>query len=357
MRWRRTFLVLIVIPIVGAPFFLSLREPAVPRVEIALANVPAQPSRIVAAPGFVEPASEVLAISASAPGRLLYMKVGEGDAVTSGEVIAEIENGDLRAQLSVAEADLEARQAELARLEAGAREQERRQAEAALQEATAASSLARLVFNRQNSLRDSGAVSRETIDRLRADLQAADARRELTAEKLSLIEAPPRSEDVAIAEARVADAQARVAEAKALIEKTIVRSPINGVVLRRYEQAGEMVSIQPPTLIAQVGDLSHLRVRAQIDESDVGRVAVGQKVWITADAYGDRQFRGTVVRVGDIMGKKNFRTDEPGERMDTKVLEVLIDLEQGVQMPVGLRVDVLFDHAVSRIGDAVTGNG
>jgi HlyD family secretion protein len=353
MRWRRTFLVLIVTPIFGAPLFLSMREPPVPRVEIALANVPAQPSRLVAAPGFVEPASEVRAISASAPGRLLYMKVGEGDMVTAGEIIAEIENGDLRAQLAAAEANLKVRQNELARLEAGARAQERGEAEAALREATATASLAKIVFDRQNSLRNSGAVSQEAIDRLRADRQAADARRTLLAEKLSLVEAPPRPEDVEIAEARIADAQAGIAETKALIEKTIVRSPIDGVVLRRYKHAGEMVSIQPPTLIAEVGDITKLRVRAEVDEADVGRVFQGQDASITADAYSDRSFHGKVSRVSEIMGPKDFRTDQPGERMDTKVLETLIDLEPGVQLPVGLRVDVLFQ---SRAEGQLTGS-
>jgi HlyD family secretion protein len=68
-------------------------------------------------------------------------------------------------------------------------------------------------------------------------------------------------------------------------------------------------------------------------------VTAGQQAWVTADAYGDRRFAGTVLRVGEVLGRKNIRTDEPGERVDTKVLETLIDLEPGTRLPVGLRVD------------------
>lgn len=346
MSWRKPSFAMLLVASFAAGLFLFVpaQDAAGPRVVVALAAVPDHPSHLVAAPGFVEPASETYVISASAFGRLITMKAEEGAKVAAGEVIAEIENSDLQSQLRIAEAELKVRDSELARLQAGARDQERSQAAAALREADATSSLARTELTRQTSLVGGGAVSQATLDRARSDFAAADARRALLAEKLSLIQAPPRSEDVAIAEARVEDAQAHIAEAKALIEKTMIRSPIDGVLLRRYARVGEMMSLQPPTLIAEIGDVSRLRVRAHVDEADVGRVAVGQEVWITADAYPNRRFRGRVAQVGDIMGDKRFRTDRPGERLDTKVLEALIDLEPRVKMPVGLRVDVLFDE-------------
>ena len=59
---------------------------------------------------------------------------------------------------------------------------------------------------------------------------------------------------------------------------------------------------------------------------------------MTADAFGGRRFTGTVVRIGQVLGKKNVRTDEPTERVDTKVLETLIELQDGHELPLGLRV-------------------
>ncbi|HUI24498.1 MAG TPA: biotin/lipoyl-binding protein, partial [Candidatus Kryptonia bacterium] len=167
-------------------------------VAAASADAPAADARVVAAPGFVEPVSETVAISASGFGRLRVVNVGEGDHVSAGEVIAEIENDDLRAQLASAAADLTQRESELARLQAGARDQERREAEDALHEADVAVWFARLEFGRQSALGEK-AVSRAAVDKARADLQTAEARWAALSEKVSLIEAPPRPEDVAIA--------------------------------------------------------------------------------------------------------------------------------------------------------------
>jgi HlyD family secretion protein len=76
-----------------------------------------------------------------------------------------------------------------------------------------------------------------------------------------------------------------------------------------------------------------------VDESDVARVRDGQRAYVTAAAYRGQKFWCKVVRVGQVLGRKNFRTNEPSERVDTKILEVLIEMEGRPQLPVGLRVD------------------
>jgi HlyD family secretion protein len=157
--------------------------------------------------------------------------------------------------------------------------------------------------------------------------------------------APPRSEDVAIAQANLDGARAHLAETKAQLEKTIVRAPIDGVILKLYHRAGETVSNLPPTPIATVGDTSHLRIRADIDEADVAEVSLGQTVWVTADAFPGKRFRGSVEQIGVQLGRKNFRNDNPDERVDTKILEVMIGLEPGAQLPIGLPVDIKADAA------------
>jgi len=300
------------------------------------------PERVVAsAPGRVEPVSEERDLSATAIGRLVFV-AEEGKPVAAGEIVAEIDNADLQAQLAAAEARIDMRASELERLINGAREEVRREAQAAVAEAEANVQLAQAVLQRRRPLAASGAASLETLDHARADYDSAVARRWRLAEELALLNAPPRPEDVAIAKANLAVARGDADALRAAIEKTRLRSPVDGVVLRRYRAAGETMSIQPATLIATVGDISHLRVRADVDEADVARVAVGQKVWVTADAFGDRNFPGSVVTVGKRLGRKEIRTDEPTEKLDTKVLQVVIDLEGSPEIPVGLRVDVFF---------------
>ena len=160
--------------------------------------------------------------------------------------------------------------------------------------------------------------SQISLDQAHADLDAAQARRDLMAQRLALINAPPRAEDVAIASANVALAEADAAALAAQIEKTRLRSPIDGVLLRRYKSLGETVSFEPPTLVATIGDISRLRVRAEVDEADVARIAVGQEVTVTADAYAGRSFAGRVARVGLMLGPKQVRTGAAAERVDSK---------------------------------------
>src|SRR5262249_14170129 len=132
--------------------------------------------------------------------------------------------------------------------------------------------------------------------------------------------------------------QARLDEARATYEKTFVRAPISGIVLRKHRKPGESVSTQFDSPIVTLADRSVVRVRVDVDETDIGRVAIGQGAYVTADAFGDRHFSGRIVRIGQILGKKNVRTDEPTERIDQKVLETLVDLDDGRELPIGLRV-------------------
>jgi HlyD family secretion protein len=300
--------------------------------------------RLVAAGGLVEPASEARELAAPVVGRIVQMNFEEGDRVVAGDVIAQIENDDLKAQLAGAGAALIARENELLRLKTGAREQEISAARAELHEAEAVAAMALSAFERRTALEMKGIVSQEALDQARTDRDTAEARRALMAQRLSLLVSPPRPEDVAIAQSNLDAARAHLADIAAQIEKTILRSPIDGVVLKLYRRAGETVSNLPPTPIATVGDISRLRVRADIDETDVAQIALGQTVWITADAFRDKRFRGTVAQIGFQLGRKNFRNENPEERVDTKILEAMIDLEPGVKLPIGLPVDIKTDE-------------
>lgn len=312
------------------------------------------PMRLVAAAGLVEPASELRQLAATVVGRIVKMDIDEGGQVAAGDVIAEIENDDLKAQLAGAQAGVAARASELTRLKAGAREQEIAAAKAELREAEATAANALSSFERRAALGVRQIVSTEVVEQARADRDIAEARRDLLAQRLALLVAPPRSEDVVIAQANWDAARAHQAEIAAAIEKTIVRSPIDGVILKLYRRAGETVSNLPPTPIAIVGDTSRLRVRADIDEADVADIASGQTVWVTADAFRGQRFRGTVGQIGIQLGRKNFRSDNPEERLDTKIFEVMIDLEPGVQLPVGLPVDIKADETqkVTKLSEA-----
>jgi HlyD family secretion protein len=299
--------------------------------------------RAVVAPGRVEPVSEEIAIGTELDGKLSSVPVEEGQTVRRGQVIATLVNGDFTARVQLAEAQVAERKAELERLRNGARTQERQEANAVAGEARAVLEQARSERDRRKYLLDRGAISRSEYELAEREFNVAKARVDATAERASLVSADTRMEEIHRAEAEVAAAEARWAEARAALAKTVILSPIHGVVLRKHKRAGESVSTQMSGSILVLGDISRLRVRVDVDETDVARIGLGQKVTLKAPAYGERTFHGTVIRIGSILGRKNMRTDEPTERVDTKVLETLVELDPGTPLPVGLRVDAYIE--------------
>jgi ABC exporter DevB family membrane fusion protein len=296
---------------------------------------------LVSGPGRIEPVSEDIQVSAEIAGRLKSVEVEEGDRVRRGQVLAVLNNDDYRAQVASAAATLCAREADLRKVQNGARTEERQETLAAVNEAQAVMENARLQMERRQRLNRDGVVSREEAENYEREYKVAKARYDAAAQHFALIDDPSREEDVARAQADVALVNANLDEARARYQKTFVRSPIDGVVLRKHHRPGESVTVSSssPDPIVTLGDTCVVRVRMDVDEDDVARIGPGDRAYVTADAFGTRKFWGHVVRVGEEMGPKNVRTDEPTERVDKKILETLIQLDDGRQLPIGLRMD------------------
>jgi HlyD family secretion protein len=301
-------------------------------------------SPYVVAAGRIEPASEEIKIGSELDGKLAQVLVEEGDKVRRGQALAVLVNGDYAARVAIAKAEIGQREAELERIANGNRGQERRESVALVREAEAVLANAKIERDRRQALLTRGAISRTEFDSADREFHVAQARLAAVEERASLTDEGFRVEDRKRAEAELERSRAQLAEAEAMLAKTYIRSPIDGVVLRRKLRSGESVQAGAGDPVVVLGDISRLRVRADVDETDVSRIAVGQSVHVTAEAYGDKKFTGKVVRIGEILGRKNVRTDEPAERVDTKILETLIELDPGQQIPLGLRVDT-FIHA------------
>jgi HlyD family secretion protein len=295
--------------------------------------------RIAAAPGVVEPNSKEREIAAQVVGVLKEIKVEENDQVTAGQVIAIVDNAEQSARLASAQAQLALRQAELDRLIHGARPEEMREARAALAEAESSFKFARHDYDRRAPLAKKGVSAPAVLDQAKAHLDASEARRNVVAEKLAQLEAGARVEDVDAARARLKLAEADVTLATAMLDKTYIRSPVAGTVLRRSREVGETVTNVPPTTVAIVGDLHGLKVRAEVDETDIGKVATGQRVEVVSDAFPGKKFNGKVSWVSFRMGAKAVQSGRPADRVDTKVLQVLVVLDDDAKLPIGLRVD------------------
>lgn len=296
---------------------------------------------MIAGPGRVEPASEDIKIGSELSGRLKAVYVEEGDAIRHGQVLAELENADYRAQVESARANVIAKQATLRKVVNGARRQERDEAWSSVSEAKAVMENAKAELRRRQELFSAGVVSREELDRYAREADVAQAKYDAAVQQHALVDDHAREEDRSFAEADLKLAEAQLAEAQARYDKTFIHSPIEGSVLRKHHRNGESVSNSStvPDPILTIGDRKTLRVRVDVDETDVSKVNVGQRAYVTADAFGKQKFWGHVVRVGQQLGPKNVRTDEPTEKVDTKILETLVELDPGSPLPDGLRVD------------------
>lgn len=296
---------------------------------------------IVAGAGRVEPSSEDIKLGAELSGKLKIVFVEEGDSVERGQILAELVNGDYQAQVESARAQIAQKEAELRKVVNGARREERHEALSSVHEAEAVMNHARAEMARYQKLFDAGVVSKEESETYAKEYEVAKAKYQANLQRHALIDEDAREEDVAMAQANLKAAQARFDEAQAMRAKTYVRSPIDGIVLRKHHRVGESVSngSTVPDPIFTLGDTRALRVRVDVDEADISKLALGQKAYVTAEAYGNKRFWGHVVRIGQELGRKNVRTDEPTERVDMKILETLIELDNTNDLPVGLRVN------------------
>jgi HlyD family secretion protein len=311
-------------------------------------------SGLVAGPGRVEPVSEDIKLGSELSGKLKSVNVEEGDAIRKGQVLAVLENDDYRADVTSAAAEVQTKQATLRKVLNGARHQERSEALSSVRAAQAVMDNAQSEMDRRQKLFEAGVISREELERYSREYNVAKAQHQEMVERYSLVDDHAREGDIAFAQADVKLAQARLEEAKAKYEKTFIKSPIDGTVLRKHHRNGESVSNSStvPDPVLTIGDKNVLRVRVDVDETDVSKVRVGQKAYVIADAYGKHKFWGRVVQVGEQLGPKNVRTDEPTERVDRKILETLVELDKGATLPMGLRVDAYIEAGSQELAEA-----
>ncbi|MGQ0540639.1 MAG: HlyD family secretion protein [Blastocatellia bacterium] len=321
----------------------------------------------VAAPGIVEAASEEIEVGSEIAGKLKRVLVEEGETVIKGQTIAVIENGDFQTAVDTARAQIQTlkaaqetalarllqTKADRARIANGSRIEERLEARAGYEQTLPNVENSRREFERSAKLHKTGDVSSEELERAETAYENAQKQANTMREKFNVVNADARRDDLARADAaiRFADSQvrefdaqideasARVREAEARLEKSIIRAPIAGVILRKRLKDGESVSPENQTGIVTIADTSALLVRVDLDETDVAKIVENQTAYVTADAYGDKRFSARVAKIGQILGRKNFRTERPTEKVDTKILEVLLELEPNQKLPLGLRVD------------------
>jgi len=289
--------------------------------------------RVVVGLGKLLPEGDVTTIAppfGANDARIAALKVKEGDRVEQGAVLAVLDNeAQLQAALAGARAAVDVRQAGLDQTlsTVGA---SRDEANAALARAQSAAGNAASDLDRTQALRKKGFVSDAVYDQKRA---ASDqAQREVEKAKATLsrytagkVESQP---DVVVAARNLDAAKADLARATQDLEKAYVRAPIAGTVLTVHVRAGE----KPGTKgILNLGNIDRMTVEAEIYQTQIGAVAVGNGVEIKAEAL-PQPLHGTVTRIGLEVGRQVMTDANPAANTDARVVKVYVDLDEASSM-------------------------
>jgi multidrug resistance efflux pump len=296
-----------------------------------------------ASPGRVEGASETTQVGAAADGILKAVYVKEGQFVKRGTLLGEIACDELQASLQTAIAEADGSRQTRTRILRGARDEEKKIAIEKTAAARATFEEAKSRLEMQRALYQREQVSRATFEQAVRDLGVADANLRAAVRTEELLAAPPLQEEKARADADVLAAEGRVRTVQERIGKCSISAPIDGTILRVYARRGESFSTVTPRPLFSLADTSSRHIKAEIDERDVDKVSVGQKVVIQADALDGKRLNGSVVRISAMMGRKSISTGDPADKSDRDILEAVIGLEDNTRsLPIGLRVTVQF---------------
>ncbi len=292
---------------------------------------------LVAGNGVVEPADRETRVAASVAGRIARIAVREGQRVRSGEILAELDGAAERAALAAAEADVSVSEAELARARRGTRAEDLDATRAETEAARARAALSAEVLARTERLAGTGDATGDELSRARrqAEVDAASMR-QADARGRAAVNGT-RREDLQVAVARLRAAQARRDQARAVAERLVVRAPIDAEVLFVKYRIGEYYAPNGEALMI-LGDTRALRARIDVDEREIARIRLNGDGFVTADAFPGRRVAGRVVEIARRFGRRNVRTDDPAERIDTKVLEVVLALSDAAGLVPGQRV-------------------
>lgn len=258
-------------------------------VQYKLAKVEAGPlTAVVSATGTLGPVVSVQ-VGSQVSGQIKEIYVDFNSNVTAGQLIARLDPETFEHRVRQAEADLEAARATALTQEAAVASQR-----AQLARVQANLNEARRDFERKKQLVDRNFISPAERDKAESVLLATQAEYDAARAQVRVAEYQAAS-----SQAVVKQRQAQLAQARVDLERTAIRSPVDGVVVKRSIQTGQTVaaSLQAPELFVIARDLADMQVEASIDEADVGRISEGQKATFTVDAFPGRGFEGKVQQV------------------------------------------------------------
>ena len=257
--------------------------------------------KVVPADGVIEP-SVLVEVKSKASGVVEAMYVEPGDIVEEGDILVELDKEQILARQRQAEASLSQAKASLKRTERSSTRQSMASAESSVRQAQITRDEAKEHYDRIAGLYGKGFATEDEMTSAQTSLDAAEERLTQAKTNLELEQEGGEQEDIDAAEASVEIRQAELDDVFEELANTTVRAPISGTVLTRPVELGTAVRSgtsgnSEGTVVATIGDLSTMYVRANIEETDLGKVALGSACRITFDAYPGWLWLGEVTKL------------------------------------------------------------
>ena len=305
------------------------------------------PDDLLRVSGFVE-ATEIQ-IAAEVGGRILDLRVAEGDRLATGDLVARLDTRDSELQIQRLRAERAGADAQLRLLRAGSREQDIRQADAQLAAAEADVTTieaeikaAQLDLDRFEALLQANAGSRKQRDDAKARVDVAAERQRAAQERvraaretLGRLRAGARPEEIDAARARVAAVDAQIASLEKTVGDATVTSPATGIVTQKLVDAGELIARGTP--VAVVTDLDNAWANLFVPEPMIPRITVGQAATVRTDAGDALPGKVTFVSPRAEFTPRNVQTAEERSKLVYRI-KVAVDNRQGV-LKQGMPVD------------------
>lgn len=295
---------------------------------------------LAVAPGRVEPWSGEIKISAPLAARIADVGVGSNDTVFAGEAMLRLDDDEVRSRHAKAELNYYLRKRARPKTADGRAAADRRKYEDAAFDAERALIDARAAVDRAALAKRKGG-SADALDPARKALDTARQQFEQRRAELAKFEADNPNVDT---DEGVAMARLELRAADAALDNLVVRAPLDATVLQVNVRPGEFAAPTAQQPLFVLGDVSKLRVRAELDERDYGSIAVGHKVVVRSTAFRGQDIAGTVSSIAPLIEAGRISARGQRSMTDVSVAEIVIDLAERGPLVVGMRVDVFFSR-------------
>jgi multidrug resistance efflux pump len=310
---------------------------------------PVEPARAafganVAGAGLVEPQTENIAIGSQIPGVVREVHVKVGQKVKQGDVLFQLDDRHLQAELKTRDANLRASRSKLYRLMQMPRPEEIPPAEAKVREAEANLANEEDLLQRARVLHQQRALSVEELVKRQQAAQMAKEQLARVMAELRLLKAGAWEPEKDIARAEIAQMEAALEQTKTEIERLRITAPMDGEVLQVNLRPGEFVAAAPSLALVILGNVQLLHLRVDFDEHDIFRIDPARAAFAHVRGQPSQKYPLRFVRVEPFVVPKKSLTGVSSERVDTRVLQVIFAIDAGSdRLYVGQQMDVFLE--------------